>query len=283
VSCWGESGDGELGNGKFGNDSPPVPVMGLANVTAIAAGDSFTCAAAPSGAYCWGYDIAGELGDGGGASHAVPQLVPGVAPLVPTMIAAGSIHACAAAATGAFCWGAGGSGQLGNAAKPTMSTAVAVTGAGSGATWTPSRLAAGGDHTCAVDTTGKVRCWGENGTGAIGDGTSTDRSSPTQLASLGATVVDVVAGDASTCAQTTNGPRCWGYNFYGQLGDGTTTDHKTPTAVASLVTAAQPATGTSHSCALSSGEVDCWGDNSLGQLGNGTFSVAMTPVEVAFP
>jgi alpha-tubulin suppressor-like RCC1 family protein len=158
-----------------------------------------------------------------------------------------------------------------------------VTGAGNGG-WAPSRLAAGGDHTCAVDSTGKLWCWGENGSGELGDNTSTDRSSPTALASLNTiTVVDVVAADASTCAQTTSGPRCWGYNFYGQLGDGTTTNHKTPTAVASLTVKAQPATGTAHSCALGNGEVDCWAGNSLGQLGNGTFSVAMMPVEVAFP
>ena len=283
VWCWGEDDDGALGNGMFGDDSSPVQVTGLANVSAISAGERFTCAATAGGAFCWGFDDDGELGDGGGASKASPQLVPGVSPLVPTMVAAGGAHACVAASTGAFCWGAGDNGQLGNAAKPTISTAVAVVGAGSGATWTPSQLTAGGQHTCAVDTTGKLRCWGNNGSGQIGNGSSLDRSNPTVLASLGTTVTDVVAGEASTCAQTTSGPRCWGNNFYGQLGDGTTTGHRTPTAVKSLVAAALTAPGKDHSCALSNGEVECWGDNSFGQLGRGTFSIAMTPVEVAFP
>jgi alpha-tubulin suppressor-like RCC1 family protein len=283
VRCWGEGKDGELGNGMFTDDSPPVKVTGLANISAIAAGDHFTCAATPGGAFCWGFDGEGELGDGGGASRASPQLVPNVSPLVPTLVAAGSSHACVAGASTTLCWGAGDSGQLGNGTKPAISGAVTVTNPAP--MWTPSRLAAGGDHTCAVDTTGQLRCWGNNDSGEIGDGSSTTRPNPMAIAMtpVTATVTDAVAGDDITCAETTAGPRCWGSNFFGQLGDGTAADRRKPVAVKALATAARPATGTAHACALSTGEVYCWGDNSLGQLGIGTFSVAMKPVEVAFP
>jgi alpha-tubulin suppressor-like RCC1 family protein len=288
VSCWGEGGDGALGNGTFDSDSMPVKVTGLAGVSAIAAGTRFTCAATTGGAFCWGFDGDGELGDGGGSAQPSPQLVPNV-PLIPTLVAAGATHACAAAATGALCWGVGDSGQLGNGTKPAIAEAVAVTGAGggsgSGSGWTPSELAAGGDHTCAVDTTGQLRCWGDNGSGEIGDGSLTDRPNPVVISAVAVatTFTDVVAADGVTCAATTAGPHCWGNNFVGQLGDGTTTDHRRPAAVKTLAATARPASGTAHGCALSAGEVYCWGDNSFGQLGIGTFSVALAPVEVALP
>jgi alpha-tubulin suppressor-like RCC1 family protein len=148
------------------------------------------------GAFCWGYDGSGELGDsdgtGGGMSQSLPKQVPGVAS--PTMIAAGARHACAAAASGAKCWGCGGSGQLGGGATPDFSGPVAVTGAGP--MWMPSRLAAGGDHTCAVDTAGRLRCWGSNSNGEIGDGTFQERATPAVINALGTTTVDVTLAEA---------------------------------------------------------------------------------------
>src|SRR5690242_20837906 len=76
------SSDFEVGNGVPGDDSPPAKVTGLANVTAIASGDSFSCAVNPAGVSCWGLDDDGELGDrseerrvgeGGGAGWATSQ------------------------------------------------------------------------------------------------------------------------------------------------------------------------------------------------------------------
>jgi alpha-tubulin suppressor-like RCC1 family protein len=290
VRCWGEGGDGELGNGTFDDDSPPVKVTGLSGVTAIAAGDDHTCAVGAGsgsgsgsgspGVSCWGVDDDGELGDGqSGADRKLPQAVTGVT-VAPTLISAGENHVCAAAATGIQCWGEGDSGQLGNGSSPAISAPVAVSGAG--ASWTPMQLIAGGAHTCAVDTTNQLRCWGDNASGQLGDGTSTDRAVP-RLISL--TVTGAVAtGEDSTCAPTSSGLSCWGDNSFGQLGDGTTANRKLPSAVKSLGPGARPAVGRAHACAVgSNGEIDCWGDNSLGQLGNGTFSVALRPVEVGFP
>jgi alpha-tubulin suppressor-like RCC1 family protein len=233
---------------------------------------------------CWGVDDQGEIGDGqSGNDRNLPVAVTGVT-LTPTMISAGAAHVCVAAATGVQCWGAGDSGQLGIAAGsfPATSGPVAVTGAGSGSGWTPTRIAAGGDHTCAIDSANQLRCWGDNGSGQVGDGTSTDRPVP-RLISLTATG-EIAAADSATCAQTAGGVSCWGDNSFGQLGDGTTANRRTPTAVKMIGAGARPAVGRAHACALSTGgQVDCWGDNSLGQLGNGTFSVALRPVEVAFP
>ena len=254
-------------------------MTGLTGVLAIAAGNDFTCAVNAAGASCWGYDGDGELGDGGGADRELAKAVPGLG-FTPTMIAAGDQHACAATTTVAKCWGAGASGQLGNGATPTTSTAVAVTGAGG--TWTPARLVAGGDHTCALDTGGRVRCWGDNGVGAIGDGSSTDRAAPVQLAALGTTVTGLTAGTNHNCAETTLGLKCWGDNFVGQIGDGTATRRRTPVA-ATQASGTAPAGGGAHTCAIAAGAITCWGGNDFGQLGGGTFSSRREPTEVKFP
>jgi alpha-tubulin suppressor-like RCC1 family protein len=153
---------------------------------------------------------------------------------------------------------------------------------GAGSMWTPSRVSAGSDHTCAVDTNGRLRCWGRNGSGELGDGSFNDHPQPVAVNALTTTILDVSGGTDYTCAQTTSGARCWGNNYYGQLGDGTTATRPMPAVVTSLASTARPAAGVSHACALVAGEVHCWGNNALGQLGTGTFSVSLVPVEVDF-
>ena len=99
--------------------------------------------------------------------------------------------------------------------------------------------------TCAVVSGGGVQCWGENEDGQLGDGTTTDRSTPVDVCATGATapckasddtvltgVVGVAAGYEHTCAVTSAGTaKCWGDNEFGQLGAGTLTDSTTPVDV----------------------------------------------------
>src|SRR5207249_10259968 len=100
-----------------------------------------------------------------------------------------------------------------------------------------ARVSAGGAQTCGVTPGSAAYCWGYNGDGELGDGTTTDRSSPVLVAG-GVSFAAVSAGGRAgginhTCGVTSAGAAyCWGDNFYGQLGDATTTDRSSPVLVA---------------------------------------------------
>ncbi len=135
---------------------------------------------------------------------------------------------------------------------------------------------------CALKANGTLACWGRNGSGQIGDGTTTDREVPTAVSGIAnVTMLDV--GGYSACAVTNDGSLyCWGDNAYGQLGVEDTQKRLKPTLVKSLKGGiVQLALGYKHSCALvTGGRVMCWGLNETGQLGDGTLVSKNKPTYV---
>jgi alpha-tubulin suppressor-like RCC1 family protein len=195
-------------------------------------------------------------------------------------LAAGLNHTCAlSSVSGVLCWGNNTYGQVGNGTTATAVTSpVPILGF-----FLPNftALAAGANHTCALQTDGGVRCWGRNRQGQLGDGTQLDRSFSDTVTGLN-NVVALAAGLGHTCAlQSAGTVRCWGNNQSGQLGDGSFTSNNNSVAVADLSDAVAITAGDSHTCALeANGKVRCWGDNQSGQLGTGNTTNSSTGVTV---
>jgi alpha-tubulin suppressor-like RCC1 family protein len=179
------------------------------------------------------------------------------------------------------CWGAGGSGQLGDGGTTSTGSAVVVTGLSARA------LELGSAHSCALTTTGELRCWGANLSGQLGDGSRTDRTLPVlttrDAASFcgGGEFSSPSVADAQTCAVRTDGTlACWGSDAEGRLGIGSGSDLLVPTAVPGLADLDEVGCGPVHTCARSGGSVWCWGRNTVGQLGDGTTTRQTSPVVV---
>lgn len=285
VQCWGDNQYGQLGSGASGADQPtPVDVIGLSRgVRAIAAGDLHTCALTASGGVkCWGHNSSGQVGDGtNGVDRLEPVDVSGLTRGVQA-IAAGGAHTCALTAGGSVkCWGYNEYGQVGDGTTIDRPTPVDVSGLTSGV----QAIAGGYTHTCAVTTSGGVKCWGRNQLGQVGDGTTWSTPlTPVDVVGLTSGVQVVAAGADHTCALTTGGGlKCWGSNYFGQFGDGTGKDRWTPVSISNLSSGVEAITaGAYHMCALTSGTGDgsgvkCWGKNWNGQL---AINPGWTPMDV---
>jgi alpha-tubulin suppressor-like RCC1 family protein len=230
AQCWGSNSSGQLGYGGYNHSPTPVNVSGLSSgVAFLALGNEHSCALTSSGGVkCWGRNAAGQLGDNSNTESPVPVDVFGLTSGI-VAITAGYEHTCALTVGGGVkCWGRNDSGQLGHNDTANRVAPVDVVGLSSGVI----SLSAGGGHTCAVTADGDVKCWGGNGGGALGDGTYTNRSVPTDVLGLSGYGLRVSGGGNHTCAILVDGDvKCWGQNESGQLGNGNNTSSKTPVDV----------------------------------------------------
>jgi alpha-tubulin suppressor-like RCC1 family protein len=141
----------------------------------------------------------------------------------------------------------------------------------------PPAIAGGDRHTCAI-AVGELRCWGTNGAGQLGDGTTFDHHAPMPVTIVdGASAMLVTTAVAHSCATDSTGLYCWGDNTAGQVGNGSATlTIPTPVLIAGGATTSI-ASGHDHTCAIRGGVVECWGDNTYGQLGDGGTTPHRTP------
>lgn len=315
--CWGLGANGQLGNSATASSSTPVTVSGLSTATTISAGGALggaergmTCARRTSGKVsCWGRNANGQLGDNTTTDRSTPVTVqidtdpdPGNTVLADltgvTEVVTGGFHTCALISDSSVrCWGFNGSGQLGDATTTQRHTAVRVQTDTDPDVDVPltgvTALAAGANHTCARLTDDTVKCWGDNGSGQLGDGTTAAKNVPTAVSGFdgglpAAEAKLLTAGDAHTCVtRGDGGMSCWGANGSGQLGDGSTSGSSTPvSAYGDAPDEANPfilaiSASRHNTCArLLDTTVSCWGDNARGQLGDGLGQFRLSPITV---
>jgi cysteine-rich repeat protein len=244
VRCWGKNDAGELGYANSGivlESSLPGGDIDLGGSTSLLAlGSYHSCVRfIDGGVRCWGWGDSGRLGlsttttigddevpAAAGFVSAVPAGLPANTEIAD--IGLGGNHGCVQLQAGqVLCWGANGSGQvgqgdtapLGDDEVPSTRPPVQIGG-------TAMQLAVGGNHTCVLLTDGTVRCWGDNSVGQLGQGNTTnvgDDESPDSIPTvmLGGEVTQIAAGFNHTCVRLDNNEvRCWGQNNFNQLGLG---------------------------------------------------------------
>lgn len=273
VWAWESNRSGQLGDGGSGHRANPGnPIQIRRRSYDLAAGDSHGLAIGLTDlVWSWGQSTAGQLGrcSPGGCLHGeVPGTVPSFS--YAAMVSAGAQHSVALRYDGTvWTWGINSSGQLGDG------TAVAR--------WSPVRtlgvlpdivsVAAGRNHSLAVDIDGNVYAWGANNRGQLGDGTTVLRRIPIPVPGL-SNIAAVAAGLEHSLALRRDGVVFgWGRNNRGQLGDTTSYDRPAPVQVSVPCIVTAIASNDSHSLAIcQGGEVYAWGSNAQGQLGRGFVS-----------
>ncbi|MEI6694369.1 MAG: fibronectin type III domain-containing protein, partial [Actinomycetes bacterium] len=199
IKCWGSNNLGQLGDGTNIDSSTPVAVIGLGlPASAVTVGGGQACGLLNNGGVkCWGANNVGQLGDGTGVKSYTPVYVNGLTTGV-SAISAGNSHTCALISAGGIkCWGANYHGALGNGTMMKSYIPVDVVGIdGVGLSSSVSAIAAGQDHTCALFMGGGIECWGYNGFGQLGNGSSSDGLAPANLRDI--------PGDLGTSYTTTS-------------------------------------------------------------------------------
>lgn len=296
VVCWGAGSTGALGRGTATNyQVSPMLTASLGTgqrAVAISSGEEHTCALLENGSIsCWGYGAMGALGNGGTSDKYAPTLTSSFGTgRTAVGLSAGSAHTCAILDNGEVsCWGEGSNGQLGEGTGSDSTTPIAT--AVFGTNQVAAGLSVGGSHTCAVDASGDVSCWGLGQSGRLGNGRNSIEATPAVINNLGPgqTALDIASGFAHSCAVQADGNvTCWGEGSSGQLGNGATSSWYTessPVLTSSLGTgrtAVAVSAGNDHTCAiLDTGSVSCWGSGGNGRLGNGAGSQQTTPTQTS--
>lgn len=337
--CWGADFYGQVGDGVDGNADQltptqvqvtPVGPVYFTQGKALSLGLYHSCALRSDDTlWCWGSDSYGQLGNANPdtSSRDNPVQVKydtSGAPFDGVHLYAGSYHTCAARADGtAWCWGRNDEGQLGtgNFGTETCTGVGCEQGAvqvrqaswpGSAALFNAVWVGGGLGHSCTMQRSGQLRCWGRDEHGQIGNGDATgpdpDEPLAVLVSGLSATAggMGISAGHSHTCAAMSTGQaKCWGWDHEGEIGDQDEPESQpdpnqlTPTPVFFLFTmVSRIDSGGSfsegglgvgveeaHSCATTgSGTVYCWGSDGKGQVGDGATGHlygAHVPVQVS--
>jgi len=244
VVCWGDNGNGQLGNTNISSiinpyDGVPLLRVNVSNptfaVTQVACGGDYTCALLSSGDIsCWGLNDNGQLGRNGG--NYVPAAFPPThvtsnAAVSVVELSLGYSHSCARLSDGyVTCWGDNEFGQLGilNTTDVSSVSSVSAIQLLNGSAYNAIQIEAGWYHTCALLDDYSVHCWGFGNFGQLGYSSASNVADSSLTQFIGRVnittdtsihVVQISAGFLHTCTRFNDGSlKCWGHNVYGQLG-----------------------------------------------------------------
>lgn len=256
-----------------------VVAMTVFGQTTISGGPNHSIAIKTDGTlWAWGSNSDGRLGDGTTTNQSSPIQI-GTATW--KAVSGGISHTLAIKTDGTlWAWGSNLYGYLGNGSTTALSVPTQI-GTDSWSQVVCSEISGsdGNAHSVGIKSDGTLWAWGLNSNGRLGDGTTTQRNSPTQIGSD--TWKAVVAGTNHTVGIKTDGTLwAWGTNFVSQLGDGTTTNQSTPTQIGSD-TWSKVAAGNNFTLGIKSdGTLWAWGTNWIGQLGDGTTTTRSTPTQI---
>lgn len=308
VKCWGANNFGQLGQDSpaaaIGNAGGPSSLESLQPVNlgsgrtavSIGAGGDTSCAVLDNATLkCWGSNSNYQLGNNTTVSRGANQGDMAALPIIAVgagrtvkAVSVGYLHVCALLDNGTVkCWGQNQWGQLGIGNFSTYQKVPPVNPVALTTGDVVVSVAAGSGHTCALLSTGAIKCWGRNTYGQSGidlPGTQGFTADPIAAANPGALAIALTAGGNHTCALLRTGAvRCWGRYDYGAIGPfshpGSNTPNNAGDEAGDMAALVDISLGTgaaavaissmaNSTCALlSDGREKCWGYNVYGQLG----------------
>lgn len=286
VWSWGSAEYGQLGDNTLDLNPHPQPrqVSNLTGIVAISAAWFHSVALKNDGTvWIWGRNtVPSNMDSSGTVLTAAPVQVAGLSDIV--AISTRGYHRLALKSDGTvWAWGYNGFGEIGvgtyGGAHPLPAQVSGLTGI--------VAIAAGNQHSLALDSSGTLYSWGRNDDGELARGGPDTYAHPTPLAIpqnlTGASALS--GGGAHSLALVSGGSIwAWGNNRFGQLGDGSNTLRNTPQAVSVVTNVTSISAGSVHTLALESdGTVWAWGKNIFGELGQGSMDngyTHSTPVQV---
>ena len=287
VLCWGRGASGRLGNGGNTSSTNPTQTSSFGSGRKAMSVDLYSdhaCALLDDeSVMCWGRNDYGKLGDGTSTQRNAPVQVNAFPTnTTPIAVSVGSHHSCALLDIGdVSCWGEGTYGQNGDGTNPNRPSPGLTSGFGEGRL--AVSVASGDHHICALLDSGEVACWGDGGSGRLGNGASSMTSSPVLTSSFGEerTATSLSVGSYHGCVVLDSGQiSCWGSGADGRLGNGETSNQANPVLTKTLgPSVSSISVGGDHSCALlGNGSVACWGSE---RVGDGRTNGSSAPVLVS--
>ena len=307
IFTWGANGYGQLGDSTTTQKNAPTDITNQFNLAIdefiidVSLGYAHSSAITSNGRmFTWGWNIYGQLGDGTINDRLSPTEITSQFNLLPDekMISTslGTNHSAALTSAGRmFTWGWNFYGQLGDGTTTQINTPIEITHEFTLETGELIKSISLGDlHSAVLTSTGRLFTWGANSYGQLGDGTNTQRTTPTEITSNfsleAEEIIESISLGSSHSAVLTslNNIFIWGYNDYGQLGDSSTTHKNLPVNILDAFnlsaneTVSSISLGSNYSSILTStGYIYTWGANSYGQLGDGTTISKISPNEIA--